>query len=185
MASSHLETAIRINIDTREGVGNVEALNTAVKKTLQQLGRGADFDALEKLRQQAADGKSVGWATKLPPLLTALAAKPREQVAREGAVVRDGHGFCSVRVDFGAGRGEDGRVIGAFSLRTKPSAPDCSQVTQRLRAFYFLNMRTPARWRYLLAAFEVLKKRQMVALLSRIKRRKGEPASYVLDGSAL
>ena len=57
MASSHLETAIRINIDTREGVGNVEALNAAVKKTLQQLGRGADFDALEKLRQQAAEGK--------------------------------------------------------------------------------------------------------------------------------
>ena len=57
MASSHLETAIRINIDTREGVGNVEALNAAVKKTLTELGRGADFDALEKLRQQAAEGK--------------------------------------------------------------------------------------------------------------------------------
>ena len=38
------------------------ALDAAVKKTLQQLGRGADFDALEKLRQQAAEGKqgSVG-----------------------------------------------------------------------------------------------------------------------------
>ena len=56
MASS-LEAAIRINIDTRDGVGNVEALNAAVKKTLQQLGRGAEFDALEKLRQQAAEGK--------------------------------------------------------------------------------------------------------------------------------
>ena len=40
MASS-LEAAIRINIDTRDGVGNVEALNAAVKKTLQQLGRAA------------------------------------------------------------------------------------------------------------------------------------------------
>ena len=56
MASS-LEAAIRINIDTRDGVGNVEALNAAVKKTLQQLGRGAEFEALEKLRQQAAEGK--------------------------------------------------------------------------------------------------------------------------------
>ena len=47
---------IRINIDTRDGVGNIEALNAAIKKTLQELGRSADFDALEKLRQQAADG---------------------------------------------------------------------------------------------------------------------------------
>ena len=57
MAPSTLETKIRINIDTREGVGNIEALNAAIKKTLQELGRSADFDALEKLRQQAADGK--------------------------------------------------------------------------------------------------------------------------------
>ena len=95
MASS-LEAAIRINIKTTEAINNMTALDAAVKKTLQQLGRGADFDALEKLRQQAAEGKSVGWATKLPILLAALAAKPREQVAREGAVVRDGHGFCPV-----------------------------------------------------------------------------------------
>ena len=57
MAPSTLETKIRINIDTREGVGNIEALNAAIKKTLQELGRSADFDALEKLRQQDADGK--------------------------------------------------------------------------------------------------------------------------------
>ncbi|MBQ7626010.1 MAG: phage tail tape measure protein, partial [Rhodocyclaceae bacterium] len=57
MAPSTLETKIRINIDTRDGVGNIEALNAAIKKTLQELGRSADFDALEKLRQQAADGK--------------------------------------------------------------------------------------------------------------------------------
>ena len=55
--ASPLETAIRINIDTRDGVGNVEALNAAVKKTLQELGREADFATLEKLRQQAAEGK--------------------------------------------------------------------------------------------------------------------------------
>ena len=57
MAPSTLETKIRINVDTRNGVGNIEALNAAIKKTLQELGRSADFDALEKLRQQAADGK--------------------------------------------------------------------------------------------------------------------------------
>lgn len=96
MASSHLETAIRINIDTREGVGNVEALNAAVKKTLQQLGRGADFDALEKLRQQAADGKSVGWATKLPPPTCCACCQPREQVAREGGAGGGGRGGCPV-----------------------------------------------------------------------------------------
>ncbi len=50
MAPSTLETKIRINIDTRDGVGNIEALNAAIKKTLQELGRSADFDALEKLR---------------------------------------------------------------------------------------------------------------------------------------
>ena len=62
MASSTLETAIRINIDTREGVGNIEALNAAIKKTLHEMGRDADFAALEKLRQQAEEGKqgSVG-----------------------------------------------------------------------------------------------------------------------------
>ena len=52
-----LEVAIRINIDTRDGVGNVEALNAAVEKTLHELGRDADFAALEKLRQDAAEGK--------------------------------------------------------------------------------------------------------------------------------
>lgn len=54
--TSPLEVAIRINIKTTEAINNMAALDAAVKKTLQQLGRGADFDALEKLRQQAADG---------------------------------------------------------------------------------------------------------------------------------
>ena len=116
MASS-LEAAIRINIKTTEAINNMAALDAAVKQTLQQLGRGADFDALEKLRQQAADGKSVGWATKLPILLTALAAKPREQVAREGGA-GGGVVVARFRVDFGAGRGEDGRVIGVEVLQT-------------------------------------------------------------------
>ena len=55
--ASPLEAAIRINIKTTEAINNMAALDAAVKQTLQQLGRGADFDALEKLRQQAADGK--------------------------------------------------------------------------------------------------------------------------------
>ena len=57
MASSYLETQIRINVKTSEAVGNVEALNAAVKETLENMGRGADFAALEKLRQDAAEGK--------------------------------------------------------------------------------------------------------------------------------
>ena len=55
--TSPLEAAIRINIKTTEAINNMAALDAAVKKTLQELGRGADFDALEKLRQQAAEGK--------------------------------------------------------------------------------------------------------------------------------
>ena len=66
MAPSTLETKIRINIDTREGVGNIEALNAAIKKTLQELGRSADFDALEKLRQDAAEGKQGRVGNLLP-----------------------------------------------------------------------------------------------------------------------
>ena len=92
--TSPLEAAIRINIKTTEAINNMAALDAAVKKTLQELDRGADFDALEKLRQQAAEGKSVGWATKLPILLAALAASHGNRL-REKAV-RGGRGGCPV-----------------------------------------------------------------------------------------